>query len=94
MKGQVPGSLNLTSVKGFIPNSKAQNQHSTKTVSVFPIGNQPQNAPFPGQHIKAEDQHANYFHCYLSKNHSNVSVYEYMPNGNMFEAFHNHNGLD
>eukprot|EP00253_Pinus_taeda_P027106 PITA_27106 len=33
-------------------------------------------------------------YCYLSNSHSNLLVYEYMPNGNLFEALHSHNDLD
>ena len=33
-------------------------------------------------------------YCYLSNSHSNLLVYEYMPNGNLFEDLHSHNDLD
>jgi len=33
-------------------------------------------------------------YCYLSNSHSNLLVYEYMPNGNLFEALHSHSDLD
>lgn len=33
-------------------------------------------------------------YCYLSNRHSNVLVYEYMPNGNLFEALQSNNILD
>jgi len=33
-------------------------------------------------------------YCYLSNRHANVLVYEYMPNGNLFEALHSNNDLD
>jgi len=33
-------------------------------------------------------------YCYMSNRHSNVLVYEYMPNQNLIEALHSNNNLD